>query len=99
MAKSRNSAKQESLAAIPGALVLVGAGKMGGAMLDGWLARKLPPKKLVVLEPLPSKAIKALARRGARINPKKLDRGIGRVAAVVIAVKPQTAPDANSARL
>ena len=34
-----------SLAAIPGALVLVGAGKMGGAMLDGWLARGLPPKQ------------------------------------------------------
>ena len=80
-----------SLAAIPGALVLVGAGKMGGAMLDGWLARKLPPKKIVVLEPQPSKAIKALARRGVRINPKG---GIGKVAALVIAVKPQTAPDA-----
>ena len=56
------SAKQNPLAAIPGALVLVGAGKMGGAMLDGWLARKLPPKKVIVLEPQPSKAIKALAQ-------------------------------------
>src|SRR5438067_6152135 len=85
------SAKQETLAAIPGTLVLVGAGKMGGAMLDGWLARKLPPKKVVVLEPQPSKAIKALGRRGVRLNPKG---SIGKVAAVVIAVKPQTAPEA-----
>jgi len=92
MAKSaRKSAKQESLAAIPGALVLVGAGKMGGAMLDGWLARKLPPKKIIVLEPQPSKAIKALAKRGVSINPKG---DVGDVAALVIAVKPQTAPDA-----
>jgi pyrroline-5-carboxylate reductase len=85
-----------SLASIPGTLVLLGAGKMGSAMLDGWLARKLPPKKLVVIEPQPSKAIKALARRGVRINPKALDQagGIGQVAAVVIAVKPQTAPEA-----
>jgi pyrroline-5-carboxylate reductase len=83
--------RQHSLASIPGTLVLVGAGKMGGAMLDGWLARKLPPKKVVVLEPQPSKAIKALARRGVRINPKS---GIGRVAALVIAVKPQSAPEA-----
>ena len=83
--------KQNSLAAIPGALVLVGAGKMGGAMLDGWLARKLPPKKIIVLEPQPSKAIKALRKRGVRINPKG---DVGRVAALVIAVKPQTAPDA-----
>src|SRR5437763_15640768 len=85
------SAKQESLAAIPGTLVLVGAGKMGGAMLEGWLARKLPPKKVVVLDPQPSKRIKALAKRGVRINPKG---EIKNVAAMVIAVKPQTAPDA-----
>ena len=85
------SAKQKSLASIPGTLVLVGAGKMGGAMLDGWLARKLPPKKVVVLDPQPPKAIKALAKRGVRINPKG---DVGRVAALVIAVKPQTAPDA-----
>src|SRR5258708_3273856 len=92
MAKSaKKSVKQESLAAIPGALVLVGAGKMGGAMLDGWLARKLPPKKVIVLEPQPSKAIKALAKRGVRINPRG---DVGDVAALVIAVKPQTAPDA-----
>jgi|SRR4051812_17476533 pyrroline-5-carboxylate reductase len=85
------SAKQNSLAAIPGVVTLVGAGKMGGALVEGWLARKLPPKKLVVLEPQPSKAIKALAKRGVRINPKG---NVGRVAALVIAVKPQTAPDA-----
>jgi pyrroline-5-carboxylate reductase len=84
------SAKPQSLASISGTLVLVGAGKMGGAMLDGWLARRLPPKRIVVIEPQPSKAIKALARRGVRINPKG---GVGKVAALVIAVKPQTAPD------
>src|SRR5271169_607858 len=74
-----------------GSLVLVGAGKMGSAMLDGWLARGLNPKKLVVIEPQPSKAINALARRGLTLNPK------GKAAAasaVVIAVKPQTAPAA-----
>jgi pyrroline-5-carboxylate reductase len=85
------SAKQESLAAISGTLVLVGAGKMGGAMLDGWLGRGLLPKRVIVIEPQPSKAIKALARRGVRINPKG---GVGKVAALVVAVKPQTAPDA-----
>jgi pyrroline-5-carboxylate reductase len=85
------SSKQQSLASIPGTLVLVGAGKMGGAMLEGWLAHKLSPKKVVVLEPQPSKAIAALARRGVRINPKA---AIGKVAALVIAVKPQSAPEA-----
>ena len=78
--KKRKPAKQTSLATIPGTLVLVGAGKMGGAMLDGWLGLKLPPKKVVMIEPQPSKAIKALARRGVRINPKGK---IGNVAALV----------------
>jgi pyrroline-5-carboxylate reductase len=81
----------QSLARLSGALVLVGAGKMGGALLDGWLDRKLDPRKLVVLEPQPGKSVKALVRRGARLNPKG---AIGRVAAIVIAVKPQTAPEA-----
>jgi pyrroline-5-carboxylate reductase len=84
------SSTPNSLASIPGTLVLVGAGKMGGAMLDGWLARKLPPKKVVIIEPQPSKQIKAMAKRGVRINPKG---AIDNVAAMVIAVKPQTAPD------
>jgi pyrroline-5-carboxylate reductase len=91
MTTSTKSSKQESLSSIPGTLVLVGAGKMGSAMLESWLARKLPPKKVVVLEPQPSKAIRALTRRGVRINPKV---GIGEAAALVIAVKPQTAPEA-----
>ena len=72
-------------------LVLVGAGKMGSAMLEGWLARGLSARKITVLEPQPVKAIKALKRRGLKINPK----GKPQLAAVVVvAVKPQTAPEA-----
>ena len=83
-------AKQNSLASVSGHVVLVGAGKMGGALLEGWLARGLNPKKVVVIDPQPSKQIKALARRGVRINPKG---EIGPAAAMVIAVKPQVAPE------
>jgi len=74
-----------------GSLLLVGAGKMGGAMLDGWIARGLAPKRIVVIEPQPGKAVRALARRGLKLNPKGK---IAATAAIVIAVKPQTAPDA-----
>src|SRR5262249_6249397 len=74
-----------------GNLLLVGAGKMGGAMLDGWLARGLNAKKIAILEPKPAKEIKALARRGVQLNPKGK---IKNVTAIVIAVKPQTAPEA-----
>lgn len=82
---------QKTLSKLSGTLVLVGAGKMGGAMLDGWLARGLNPKKLIVIEPQPVKSIKALARRGLKLNPRSKPV---EATAVVIAVKPQTAPDA-----
>jgi pyrroline-5-carboxylate reductase len=80
-----------SLAKFRGTLVLAGAGKMGSAMLDGWIARGLKPKQISVIEPHPGKALKALTRRGLRLNPKGK---IAPAAAVVIAVKPQTAPEA-----
>jgi len=74
-----------------GTLVLVGAGKMGSAMLDGWLARGLDPKKIIVIEPEPVKAVKVLVRRGLKLNPK--DK-VGVASAIVIAVKPQSALEA-----
>jgi len=90
----RPAANQKTLSKLPGTLLLVGAGKMGFAMLDGWLARGLNPKKLVVIEPQPAKPVKALAKRGARLNPKPSPKAIAEAAAIVIAVKPQTAPEA-----
>jgi pyrroline-5-carboxylate reductase len=74
-----------------GRLVLVGAGKMGSALLDGWIARGLRPGQIAVIEPHPGKAVKALARRGLKLNPKGKAVAAG---AVVIAVKPQTASEA-----
>lgn len=72
---------------LPGPLVLVGAGKMGGALLDGWLRLGLDPAQVAAIEPNPSPDIAALAGRGLRLNP---DTGTLRdVAAIVIAVKPQ----------
>jgi len=82
---------QQPLAKFAGSLVLVGAGKMGSAMLDGWIARGLSPKRMMVIEPQPGKAVKALASRGLALNPK--DKATA-ATAVVIAVKPQTAPEA-----
>ncbi len=87
----RASKPDQSLKLFPGPLLLLGAGKMGSAMLEGWLKRGLSPNKIIVLEPQPSKAVKELTRRGLKLNPK------GKAApatAVVIAVKPQSAPEA-----
>ena len=52
-----------------GHLVLVGAGKMGSALLEGWLRFGLDPKHVAVLEPQPSPQISTLESRGLRLNP------------------------------
>jgi pyrroline-5-carboxylate reductase len=76
---------------IPGTIVLAGAGKMGGAMLTGWLAHGLDPQRLAVVEPSPSPEISALAAQGVRLNPE--DAAIATT--LVIAVKPQMFRDAG----
>ncbi|MFL6935128.1 MAG: pyrroline-5-carboxylate reductase [Xanthobacteraceae bacterium] len=92
MSRSSASANQAiSLHDFPGPLVLVGAGKMGGAMLDGWLQLGLPPARIAVIEPQPSAEIAALAARGLRLNSSL--NGVHAPAAVVIAVKPQNAAE------
>jgi pyrroline-5-carboxylate reductase len=80
---------RSSLDDFSGLLVLVGAGKMGGAMLQGWLGLGLDPGKVAVIEPQPSPEVVAQSVRGLRLNPAA---GMVRNAtAIVIAVKPQTA--------
>ncbi len=68
-------------------LVLVGAGKMGGALLSGWLASGLDPKAVVVIDPAPPEDSAAmLARVGVAThpNPPNVIAGV-----VILAVKPQ----------
>ncbi len=49
-----------------GILALVGAGKMGGAMLEGWLALGLDPRNVVVIEPKPSPGDRRAVAKGRR---------------------------------
>ena len=76
-----------TLKEIPGPIVLAGAGKMGGAMLTGWLARGLEPAQVAVIEPHPAAEITALAAKGVRLNPPAND--VGNAATLVVALKPQ----------
>jgi pyrroline-5-carboxylate reductase len=78
---------------IPGTIVLAGAGKMGGAMLSGWLAQGLAARSVVVIEPQPSDDIRALAANGVRLNPPPKD--IGNITALVVALKPQAFREAG----
>ena len=63
-------------------LVLLGCGKMGSALLSGWLAAGLPPASVCVLEPNPSDWL-----RGTGVH---LNQGVPPAPAVaLLAVKPQ----------
>ncbi len=81
-----------TLQSIKGTVVLAGAGKMGGAMLSGWLARGLGATQVAVIEPQPSDELRAHLGQGVRLNPSPQD--VGDVAAFVIALKPQAFRDA-----
>ena len=72
-------------------LALVGAGKMGGAMLDGWLALGLDPRKVSIFDPHVAPEIAALAAKGVALNPAK--EQAGRPAVIILAVKPQMAAE------
>ena len=77
---------------LSGTVLLVGAGKMGSALLEGWLRLGLSPANIAVMEPQPTSEMKALAGRGVKLNPAR--ETLGEVSASVIAVKPQVAPAA-----
>jgi pyrroline-5-carboxylate reductase len=71
---------------LPGPLLLVGAGKMGSALLQGWLRLGLDPATVFVVDPQPTPELKAdLAQRGIALNPASMPEP--RI--VVLAVKPQ----------
>ena len=74
-------------------LLLVGAGKMGGAMLSGWVEQGVDPAAIVVCDPRPSDEMAALlAAKGIRhvtSAPADLMPGV-----VLVAVKPQMMAEA-----
>jgi pyrroline-5-carboxylate reductase len=88
---SREDHPAASLRDFAGSLVLVGAGKMGSAMLEGWLRLGLEPARVAIIEPQPSREIAELAAQGLRLNPAM--NVVGEPNAVVIAVKPQNAAE------
>lgn len=73
---------------MPASLVLVGAGKMGGAMLDGWIKAGLNPENVTVLDPNPSREIMTFVRaHNIKLNPQLKEVDAPQV--LVLAIKPQ----------
>ncbi|WP_168212799.1 MULTISPECIES: pyrroline-5-carboxylate reductase [unclassified Bradyrhizobium] len=91
---SSSVATAQALKNVHGTIALAGAGKMGGAMLTGWLAQGLDAKRVVVIEPHPSAEIGALAAQGVRLNPSSKEAG--EVDTLVVAVKPQSFREAGA---
>ncbi|MGI9482280.1 MAG: pyrroline-5-carboxylate reductase [Hyphomicrobiales bacterium] len=76
------------MATLSGRLVLIGAGKMGGAMLDGWLRQGIPGSQIAIIDPAPSQELLETTQR----HEIALNTDIGAITdadVVLIAVKPQ----------
>ena len=75
-----------------GTVLLVGAGKMGGALLEGWLARGLDPAHIAVRDPSPPPEIATLLAKhkiARDPDPKSFSPD-----AILLALKPQLAAEA-----
>lgn len=71
-------------------LVLLGCGKMGGALLQGWLKGGLAPERVQVIEPDPPDWLEGT---GVALNPE----APGPASVAVLAVKPQVMAEAAPA--
>jgi len=78
------------LATLAGDLVLVGCGKMGGAMLAGWLAGGLAPARVRVVEPTTELAERVLGVGHGQVVAEVAALALAEPPAVIVlAVKPQ----------
>ena len=71
---------------LPSSLILVGAGKMGGSMLEGWLKVGMKPDGVSVLDPRPSDEMTRFCQaNGIALNPASP----APADVLVLAIKPQ----------
>lgn len=69
-------------------ILMLGAGRMGGALIEGWgRAGAFKPADLILRDPHPSEAARAAATAGAWLNPT--DAVLCEAKTVLLAVKPQ----------
>lgn len=74
-------------------ILMLGAGRMGGAMVEGWLAAgAFAAQDLMIRDPQPGPSALAAEAAGAALNPPEAE--LARARTVVLAVKPQVWRDA-----
>ncbi len=72
-----------------GPVILLGAGRMGGALLKGWIAKGLEPQRVFVRDPAVAGDIAAFCKeRGIAVSDGS-DAPPAKPAVIVLAVKPQ----------
>lgn len=74
---------------LDGPLLLVGAGKMGGAMLSGWLARGLDAANVVVVDPTPPPEVMSIIAQHRIRHETGTPRLAVPPSVILMAVKPQ----------
>ncbi|MEP1230470.1 MAG: pyrroline-5-carboxylate reductase [Litorimonas sp.] len=73
--------------------LIIGAGKMGGSLLSGWLDTQIiSPKSLAVLDPAPGQAAQTAITNGA-IHVTELPDIPASITTVLLAIKPQMVQD------
>ena len=77
---------------LKGTLVLAGCGKMGGAMLEGWLKAGADPKKIVAVDPNPPLEVYDLLIKHHILHNPSIN-SIADAEVIIIAVKPQVMDD------
>ena len=77
------------MTASPGPIVLVGGGRMGGALAAGWLRGPLKPAQLAIVEPDEDTAARLAPLGAAHVPAASALPPALRPAAIVFAVKPQ----------
>ena len=78
---------------VQGPLLLAGAGKMGGAILSGLLARGLDPRSVIVQDPDPAKPVADLLADNAIDVLPFIDELTQPPGVILVAVKPQVMDD------
>ena len=71
-------------------IVIIGCGKMGGAILNGWISNDIPLERIGVIEPEPSSWLRSLVAKGLKLNENLPSKPL----VCLLAVKPQKIDDA-----
>ncbi len=70
-------------------ILLIGAGRMGGALATGWVSSGINPFDIIIIDPRPGDDAKALISMGVTHFTNSESAKLDGVSAVILAVKPQ----------